>query len=178
MISETQLKYCPSCGSPGLTRPQRKHIVCTDCHFELYLNPGTAVCALILDDQNRLLITTRAHEPLQGRWDLPGGFVDPGESAESALAREVKEELNLTVSSVDYLCSAANIAYHYKGITYQTTDLAFVCTLNQAHTAVPADDVISLHFVEKQSMTLSHFAFDSIREIVKNFMETRWTTTP
>lgn len=175
--SGSELKFCPSCGSPGLTRPERKNIACAVCDFVLYFNPGTAVCALILDEQSRLLITTRAHDPYKGYWDLPGGFVDPGESAEAALGREIQEELNLTVSGMFYLCSAPNIAYPYKGMIYQTTDLAFVCSINQVHTANAADDVKALQFVEKQAIDLHMFGFNSIRDIVKHFMGTCWTTT-
>lgn len=142
------------------------------------MNPGTAVCALILDEQNRLLVATRARKPYKDYWDLPGGFVDPGETAEAALSREIQEELNLTVSRMDYLCSAPNLAYPYNGMTYQTTDLAFVCTVNQAHTAVAADDVGTLQFVDRQAIDPLKFAFDSIRQIVAHFMATRWKTNP
>jgi 8-oxo-dGTP diphosphatase len=56
------------------------------------------VGAVIHDAGGRLLLVRRAHAPAQGRWSLPGGRVEPGETDEQALAREVAEETGLRVS--------------------------------------------------------------------------------
>jgi ADP-ribose pyrophosphatase YjhB (NUDIX family) len=56
------------------------------------------VGAVILDrDAKRVLLIKRAREPARGRWSLPGGLVDVGESLEEALRREVLEETGLQV---------------------------------------------------------------------------------
>ncbi len=107
-MSERTLEYCPKCGAPGLSRPGVNKVVCPQCKFRLYLNTAAAVCALIQDDRGRLLVTVRANDPKKGFWDLPGGFVDPDESAEQAVIREVQEELGLRVCSSYYLCSQPN----------------------------------------------------------------------
>lgn len=44
-----------------------------------------------------LLLIRRAHAPSRGRWSLPGGRVEPGETPQQALVREVAEETGLTV---------------------------------------------------------------------------------
>jgi len=63
----------------------------------LPLNTSPAVpvvCAVILDDADRVLIAQRpAHKHLALKWEFPGGKVEPGEVAESAIAREIREEL-------------------------------------------------------------------------------------
>ncbi|MCN9243030.1 (deoxy)nucleoside triphosphate pyrophosphohydrolase [Streptomyces sp. RY43-2] len=52
-------------------------------------------------DRGRLLAARRSAPPeLAGRWELPGGKVEPGESPEHALARELREELGVTVEPV------------------------------------------------------------------------------
>mgnify|MGYP002624466799 CR=1 FL=1 len=54
--------------------------------------------AALIDAQGRVLITQRpAHKALGGLWELPGGKVEPGEAPETALIRELKEELDLTL---------------------------------------------------------------------------------
>lgn len=54
--------------------------------------------AALIDGAGRVLITRRpAHKQLGGFWEFPGGKVEPGELPEAALARELKEELDLTV---------------------------------------------------------------------------------
>ena len=52
------------------------------------------VCALIEDDQGRLLLAQRpAGKHLAGLWEFPGGKIEPGESPQEALVREIAEEL-------------------------------------------------------------------------------------
>lgn len=56
------------------------------------------VCAVIRDEQGRLLAGLRPQgKHLGGMWEFPGGKVDPGESAEEALVRELREELGIEV---------------------------------------------------------------------------------
>ncbi len=52
----------------------------------------------MFDGQGRVLIAQRpAHKPLGGLWEFPGGKVEAGETPEGALARELKEELDVTI---------------------------------------------------------------------------------
>lgn len=56
------------------------------------------VAGLVVDDDGQILITRRrADQALGGRWELPGGKVEPGEAPAAALARELAEELGAAV---------------------------------------------------------------------------------
>ncbi len=55
------------------------------------------VGAIITGPDGRILLIKRGHEPEAGRWSLPGGRVEPGESDEQAVVREVREETGLSV---------------------------------------------------------------------------------
>jgi 8-oxo-dGTP diphosphatase len=55
------------------------------------------VGAVIMDRDGRLLLIRRGHEPGAGLWSLPGGRIEPGETDEQAVAREVREETGLIV---------------------------------------------------------------------------------
>jgi ADP-ribose pyrophosphatase YjhB (NUDIX family) len=57
------------------------------------------VGAVLTDDAGRLLLIRRANEPGRGLWSLPGGRVEPGESDEQAVVREVAEETGLVVEA-------------------------------------------------------------------------------
>ena len=57
------------------------------------------VGAVIKDDQGRLLLIKRGHEPGAGLWSLPGGRIEAGETDAEALVREMREETGLAVQA-------------------------------------------------------------------------------
>jgi 8-oxo-dGTP diphosphatase len=67
--------------------------------------------AVVRDDHGRLLLVRRANEPSAGLWSLPGGRVEPGETADRAAAREVLEETGLSVDVGDLLLTVTRGEY-------------------------------------------------------------------
>src|SRR5918912_4584770 len=59
--------------------------------------------AVIFDDVGRLLLVRRVHEPGRGRWSVPGGRVEAGETDADAVIREVAEETGLVVEIIQLL---------------------------------------------------------------------------
>src|SRR4051812_22955236 len=70
--------------------------------------PAPVECAgaVVRDDAGRLLIVRRGREPGAGLWSLPGGRIEPGETPQTAAAREVHEETGLDVEVGDVLITA------------------------------------------------------------------------
>ncbi len=60
--------------------------------------PIVGVGAVVVNDDGRVLLVKRAHEPLKGEWSLPGGGVEVGETLDAAVVRELFEETGLTVT--------------------------------------------------------------------------------
>jgi ADP-ribose pyrophosphatase YjhB (NUDIX family) len=95
--------YCPRCGAPLERRfaEGRDREVCPACGFVFYRNPVPAVGVVVaLDD--RVVLIRRRYEPRAGCWGLPAGYMELGESAEEAAARECYEETGLLVQ-IDHL---------------------------------------------------------------------------
>ena len=161
--------YCPKCSDRALRRSSPKSIVCTVCGFEFFFNPAAAVAGLVCNEAGELLVTVRAADPGKGSWDLPGGFIDAGETAEHALAREIKEELNLDVEKLEYMASAPN-EYVYKGVTYPTLDMAFICHVADFDGLKALDDIAEILLLKPDQIDLARFAFPSIRTFVEQFV--------
>ncbi|MHA1247123.1 MAG: NUDIX domain-containing protein [Candidatus Thorarchaeota archaeon] len=68
----------------------------------MYRNPTPTVDIVILKE-NDLLLIRRGREPFRGKWALPGGFIEYGETAEEAAVREATEETGLTIELDDIL---------------------------------------------------------------------------
>jgi 8-oxo-dGTP diphosphatase len=62
--------------------------------------PLAVVCALIERDGHVLMAQRPSHKHLGGKWEFPGGKVEPGESPEAALHRELDEELGCSVEII------------------------------------------------------------------------------
>ncbi|MFC7489594.1 MULTISPECIES: NAD(+) diphosphatase [unclassified Knoellia] len=95
-------RFCPRCGSPTEPAHSGWTRVCPIDESEHYPRTDPAVIMSVIDDQDRLLLARGVGFALQGMSVL-AGFVEPGESLASAVAREVHEEVGVTVSDVAYL---------------------------------------------------------------------------
>jgi 8-oxo-dGTP diphosphatase len=90
-------RFCPLCGKrlEHISSEGRMRLYCGQCDRILYENPVPATAAVLLDDEDSLLLVKRAMEPARGEWCLPGGFVELDESPEQGVLRELQEETGL-----------------------------------------------------------------------------------
>jgi len=82
------------------------------------------VGGIITNPSGQVLLIRRAKDPGKGKLGMPGGFIDHGETAEEALAREIHEEVGIEVSIMRFLMTAPN-HYAYQGIELPVLDLFF-----------------------------------------------------
>lgn len=128
-MTENRFNYCPDCGSRNIqTKGNGRKWLCPDCGLELYNNVAAAVGVILQNGKGEILFEKRAKEPAKGKLALPGGFLEPGERAESGAVRECREETGVEIEGLDFLCSFPN-TYEYKGLVYKTCDLFFTARL-------------------------------------------------
>lgn len=160
-------KFCPSCASTHFTFPDNRRFLCEDCGFTYYHNIAAAV-ALVFTFEDKILFTVRNVDPDKGKWDLPGGFIDPNETAEEAACREIREELGLDLqpSDLKYITTAPN-NYLYKNVPYRTMDIFYECALPSDGIKVAAEDEIQeLVWVKRSEIDLEKIGFVSIRKVI------------
>ncbi len=95
---EGPLKFCPRCGSTlidqlhsGKLRPS-----CPNCSWVYFPDPKVAV-AVLVKQNNQVLLVQRRYDPQKDHWTLPSGFVDAGEDPKEAARRECLEETGLQI---------------------------------------------------------------------------------
>jgi mutator protein MutT len=164
-------EFCPYCGaSTFITSNQGRSYTCGSCNFHYFINNSAAVACLLFNSNGELLLTRRAFDPAKGMLDLPGGFVEPMETAEEAVDREIKEELNILITKKTYLTSFPNL-YPYSEFNVPTVDLAFICETDQWDSLTPGDDVASTEFVMPENIVLNDLYSQSMKQIIRYYIE-------
>jgi len=160
---------CPRCAASELSWPTAKNFTCAQCGFVLFLNIAAAV-AVIIECRGSLLFGLRRFDPGKGLLDLPGGFVDQGESGEEAALREIREETGIELQQIQYLFSLPN-SYFYRDIVYDTLDLIYCCRLTELPRMQAADDLEQLLWIERDRIDYERIAFPSLRTAVARYLE-------
>jgi 8-oxo-dGTP diphosphatase len=161
----TRSRFCSACGGV-LDEAQldgRARLVCRNCGRITYSNPIPSVAAIIEQD-GAVLLVQRAVEPGKGRWCLPGGFIETGESIEDAVVREVKEETGLDCQPLDILDARSDLGGYYG-------DILIVCYRARVLGGKPiaGDDAMDLGFF--QISDVPPLAFRSHRRLLERFWD-------
>ena len=159
--------YCPSCGAKDILFDGVKRFNCNECSFTFFQNVAVAAAAL-LEFEQKILIVKRGKDPHKGKLDLPGGFVDPKESVEEAIKREIKEELKIDIGELEYMCSFPN-TYEYKNVVYNVCDLFFYTEINTLPTDFDKTEIEELILLNRLEIPIDKMAFESTRNCLSLF---------
>lgn len=165
---ESIFKHCPNCTSTNIEFPNNVRFLCHDCGFTYFHNIAAAV-AVVFCHNDRILFTVRNMEPDKGKLDLPGGFIDPEETAQEAACREVREELGMTIlpKQLRFLTTFPN-NYLYKNVPYRTMDIFFECVLHDEQVNIVApDEIKALQWFPLNEIPEEKIGFVSIRTVIQ-----------
>ncbi|MFO1398076.1 MAG: NAD(+) diphosphatase [Burkholderiales bacterium] len=96
-------RFCGRCGTPTRDRSGERAKECPQCGLVAYPRIAPAMMALVT--RGREMLLARAHRFPPGRFSALAGFVEPGESIEDCVRREVREEVGLEVAGITYFDS-------------------------------------------------------------------------
>jgi ADP-ribose pyrophosphatase YjhB (NUDIX family) len=129
-----------------------------------------AVGAVVVDRTGRVLLIRRGRPPSAGAWTLPGGRVEPGESTEHAVVREVREE---TALQAHVVCGLGVVNVAREGFVYEIHEhlLAPVSVGDAPPRA--GDDAADVRWVDPRELSGLAVALDAITVIDRGLEEAR-----
>jgi ADP-ribose pyrophosphatase YjhB (NUDIX family) len=151
------MKFCSECGVPvaprGDTNDGQRHYTCDACGTTHYENPRVIVSCIVCWN-NRILICRRSQEPGRGRWAVPAGFLECGETLEECAVREVAEETGviLDASSLE-LYSITNLT------ALDQVAVAFRVTVTADPHPHPGQECMDVSFMSEADIASTDFAW-------------------
>lgn len=125
-----------------------------------------ASVAVAVRREDRLLLTRRRYEPRRGRWVLPGGVIELGESVTQAARREIREECGIEIEIQRVIAVEDRIFHDPAGRVQYHYILIILLGEHRGGTLVPASDVDAAEWVGEEE--LEHYDIpDTSRESIR-----------
>lgn len=170
VLPREAFRHCPRCANLGNSAPpEATWFDCAACGFRFHFNAAVSASALIVRHDEQMFFIRRAREPATGKLAYPGGFVDPFETAEEALARETVEEVGMNVREIAYLGSFVN-PYTYRGILYPVLDLFFTVRVEGETATLAPDEVTDAFWCNPSDVNPEEIAFPSMRNALRLYL--------
>ncbi len=161
------IKYCIYCGAKYDLAINGNKFQCTSCQKPFYINPIFGAGAFCFNDKGETLMIRRAKDPHKGSLDVPAGFVDwSDDSLETALQRELKEELSIEVTDIKYLCSAYT-EYDYAGIIKNNIGTFFTCRIISSSITNDTKEVQGFEFYKPDDIDINQIEFTNTKVALK-----------
>ncbi|HEX2181702.1 MAG TPA: NUDIX hydrolase [Rubrobacteraceae bacterium] len=177
-MNPPEYRFCPRCAgrleSRALKEGDPERLVCGACGFVFYLGPKL-VAGAIVEFGGEILLIQRAIEPGYGLWTFPGGFVERGEVAEAAAARETLEETGLEIEITGIVG-----LYTYED---QVPAIAVFAAEVTGGEPVPLDETLDVRAFPRDGLPWAEMAFPSTEQALKDYLRehgprTRRSDTP
>jgi ADP-ribose pyrophosphatase YjhB (NUDIX family) len=157
-------RFCPLCGgklsNKKIKSLEPDRLVCRNCSFVYYLDPKIAAGTVTLF-QDRIVLAKRGISPGYGKWVIPGGFVDRGETLEEAAIRETWEETGLRVR----VTSLLNV-YSYPG---KVVIIAAYMAETLSGVPTACDETLEVGLFRYKDIPWMELAFSSTHDALKDF---------
>jgi 8-oxo-dGTP diphosphatase len=129
--------------------------------------PAVGVGAVVIH-QGKVLLIRRGKEPLRGRWVVPGGTVEVGETLQEALVREVEEETGLIVKPLDVVTVFDRIERQGSAVQYHYVIVDYLCEYISG-TPRAATDAEAVAFVAPEDLPAYSLPEKALEVVLEGF---------
>jgi len=163
------IRHCKQCGTAVVMRTPddgdtRERAVCPACHTVHYENPLNVVGTIPVWE-DKVLLCRRNIEPRRGKWTLPAGFMELGETVAQGAARETREEAGAVFEMQD-LFSIMNVV--------RVGQVHFFYRAQLAHTRFdPGHETLEARLFSEEEIPWEEIAFRTVRETLRCFFQDR-----
>lgn len=156
-------KYCHYCGKPVKQKSEKGTLreYCVACGVYFYENPLPVVSTILVRDREVLLVK-RGNAPYRGKWCLPSGFVETGESIAEAAVRELEEETGVKGKIVQLQDVDSCTNYFYGDLIFLTFEVEQIGGRPQA-----GDDAAAVRYFPIHN--LPRLAFSSNTKALRTY---------
>ncbi len=165
-----KFKFCPFCKGKFLEKGPNL-LECESCGFKFYINPKPTTAVVLENSEGKILLVKRNSEPYKGMWDLPGGFIEPQETAEESARREIKEELGIEVGTFKIIGTFWSY-YTYQNVEYPILGIGLVGKIKKPNFKINKEEIAELKFFAKNEIPLEKVAFKDVKEVLKTYLST------
>ena len=165
MLHSPRIRHCKNCGTAVVYRlpddgDTRERAVCPQCHTIHYENPLNVVGTLPIWE-DKVLLCKRNIEPRFGKWTLPAGFMELGETVAEGAARETREEAGAQFELLD-LFSLLNVVRVGQVHFFYRARL----TSNQFD---PGHETLEARLFREEDIPWEDLAFRTVRETLQRY---------
>ena len=171
MFSRPQIRFCTSCGASVTYRlpddgDTKQRAICTACRTVHYENPLNVVGTIPYLEKNGklyVLLCLRNIEPRKGKWTLPAGFMELGETAAQGAARETEEEAGAQIEMQELFAVLSVPVVGQVHLFYRAKLLSEEFN--------PGFETTEVRLFSEDELPWDEMAFRTIKTTIKHFFE-------
>lgn len=163
------IRHCRNCGSATTMRlpddgDLRERAICPACHTVHYLNPLNVV-GMVAEWQERILLCKRNIQPRWGKWTLPAGFMELGETTSDGARRETQEEAGAVVGETSLFSLISVLHVGQVHLFYRAP------LLNSR--LQPGHESLEARLFAEHEIPWEELAFRTVRETLEHYLADR-----
>ena len=156
-------QYCGKCGTQTKSSENERAKICENCNLTSYPRISPAVIAAVIKE-NKILLAKASRFRKRNMYSVLAGFVDPGETLEECVKREIKEEVNIEVENIRYFGSQP---WPFP----DSLMIGFIADYKSGELAIDGDEIIDANWFTPGNLPNIPGKLSIARELIDWFIE-------